>query len=103
MHRFHKWRELLKAARGEQDVEHLMREYVAAIDPIVRQVLPPEVRTALDDSDIRSAAVTILHAELKHAGPPEVAGFLHEIAHTYAAASLRLTRLGAEPVAPAAK
>ena len=101
MHRFQKWRELLQAARSEAEVERLMREYVAAIDPRVRQVLPPECHAALEERDIQAAAITILHAELRHNGAPEVAAFLHEVAHTFAAASVRLTRLRAEPIVPA--
>ena len=79
-----------------------MRDYVAAMDPLVRQVLPPECQAALADPDIQSAAMTILHAELRHAGSPEVGAFLHEVAHTCAAASIRLTKLRAEPILPAA-
>ena len=102
MHRFLKWRDALNAAPDEKSVLAVIREYVAAIDPRHVELLPPECRSALDPrADLQGAAVTILHSELAYVGNEEVAQLLHEIAHTFAAASIRLSRLRTEPLLPA--
>lgn len=44
------------------------------------------------------AAVTLLQEELRYQGSPEVAEVLREIAHTFAEASTRLTRIRREAV-----
>jgi len=101
MHRFEKWRDALNIAPDEKAVKALMREYVQVIDPKVIEVLPADCRMALDGTtDLQSAAVMILHAELAFDGPEEIAKVLHEIAHTFAAASIRLGRLRTEPLLP---
>lgn len=101
MHRFHKWREALQAASTEEQVIGVLRSYVGSISPQVVEVLPAVCQKALNDPDAMGAAVTLLQEELRYQGSPEVAAILHEIAHTYAAASTRITRLRREPIVPA--
>jgi hypothetical protein len=96
MHRFQKWRDAMQAAPDAESVTRIMGEYVTTIPETVRSLLPAEAQQALKDPDLLAAAVTILHCELAFRGDPAVADMLHEVAHTYAAASLRITRLTKE-------
>ena len=57
-----------------------------------RASCPRNASALSKDPDVQSAAITILHCELGYKGEPFVAEALHEIAHTFAAASLRITR-----------
>jgi hypothetical protein len=101
VHRFYRWRDALNVAHTDQEVIALMREYVRSIDPDIAGQLPPECRRALDPlADLQTAAVTLLHSELAFRGPRELAELLHEVAHTFAAASIRVSRLRTEPVLP---
>jgi hypothetical protein len=102
MHRFHKWRDALNVAPDEETLLEVMRDYVSAIEPRLVALLPPECQRALHpDVDLQAAAVSILHAELAFGGDEPVAELLHEVAHTYAAASIRLSKLRTEPILPA--
>jgi len=94
VHRFQKWREALKLAPDTNTVNGIVRDYVDAIRPIVG-VLPEECGRVLLQSDlnIQSAAVTLLQAELRSGGDEEQRALLHEIAHTFAAAAVRITML----------
>lgn len=83
----------MQAAATPEVVTRVIREYVTTIPPEVLNLLPEECQRALKDSDVQSSAITILHCELAYHGDPFVAEALHEIAHTYAAASMRITRL----------
>jgi len=104
MHRFQKWRDALNVALDEKTLLLVIREYVGVIDPQLLARMPLECRRALDASvDLQSAAVTLLHAELAYDGPEDVAQLLHEVAHTFAAASIRLSRLRTELFVPPAK
>ena len=96
MHRFQRWRDLFQGASTVQGVERLIRDYVDSIPPTVLAALPDECRRALGDPNVQRAAVTILHCELAFKGEPATAEQLHEVAHTFAAASLRITRLTKE-------
>jgi len=103
MHRFQKWRDVLTVAPDEKTVAAVMRDYVKVIDPKSLEQMPPECRKALDGSvDLQAAAVALLHAELMYRGSPEMQQLLHEVAHTFAAASIRMSRLRMEPILPAA-
>ena len=101
MHRFNKWREALQAAGTEDQVLGVLGSYVGSISPQVLEILPSACQKALEDKDAMGAAVTLLQEELRYQGNPEVAAILHEIAHTFAAASTRLTRIRREPIVPA--
>jgi len=98
MHRVERWREVIQGATDEQAVARLMREYVAAIPDALVAALPPECQRALVDNDIQGAAITILHCELSFMGEPALAQLLHEIAHAYASASMRIARVATEPM-----
>jgi hypothetical protein len=104
MHRFLKWRDALHVAPNEKTVLSMIRDYVGAIDPAQLGSLPSEAQRALDPKmDLQSAAVMLLHCELGFSGNEELAQLLHEMAHIFAAASIRLTRLRTEPIVPAPK
>ena len=96
MHKFEQWRDAIQAAADRQAVATVMGQYVEAMAPAVMAMLPPECQRALSDRDVQSAAITLLHCELAYRGDPATAEVLHEIAHTYAAASTRIARLGGE-------
>ena len=94
MHRFQKWREALQLAPDADTVEGVVRDYVEAIWSVVG-VLPEDCGRVLlqPDLNIQSAAVTLLQAELRASGDEEQRALLHEIAHTFAAAAVRMTLL----------
>ena len=94
MHRFQRWREFLQGANTPRAVETVMRDYVESLPPGTIDVLPPECQQALSDPDLSAAAVALLQCEMTAKGlSPDVAAVLHEIAHTFAAASVRLRGL----------
>lgn len=94
LHRFQKWREALQLAPNARAVQGIVRDYVEAIGPLLG-VLPADcVRMLLQDNlDIQAAAVTLLQCELRFDGPEQDRALLHEIAHTLAAAAVRITLL----------
>jgi hypothetical protein len=102
MHRFQKWRDALQVAPNTTSVNKVVVEYVATLAPFM-DILPPECRKALltKPVDIQAAALTCLQAELCFDGPDELRDALHEIAHTLAAASGRITSLHRGPLHPA--
>jgi len=77
-----------------------MADYVDTLTPAVISTLPRECQLALADHDIQGAAVTLIQCEMAFHGDPAIADLLHEVAHTYAAASTRIMRLSREPVTP---
>ena len=79
----------------------VLQDYVGSIDAQVIAILPKACQKALEDPDALGAAVTLLQEELRYQGNPEVAQMLHEIAHTFAAASMRIMRMRKDPVLPA--
>ena len=100
MHGFERWRQFLQAAPDAGAVERVIRNYVKALPPDEVETLPAQSRRALNDPDILGAAVTLLHCELAYRGEPASAELLHEIAHTFAAASTRISRLSRDSLAP---
>ena len=100
MHRFQRWRQVLENAHTQADVERAIRDYAATLAPVL-SALPAECKRAIEHENVQEAAVSLLHSELGYrGGSAETAQILHEIAHTYAAASLRLSRIKSEPLAP---
>lgn len=95
MHRFLKWRQALAAAHDEAAVASLLDDYRHALDPAAVGALPVSSRMILLEprGDIAAAAVELLQQELAFSGPEDVAFLLHEIAHTYIAASARIAQL----------
>jgi hypothetical protein len=100
MHRFFRWRERLNAAKDEKEIRALVAEYLQSLDAAAIESMPGSCQEALMTGDIGNCAVALLHAELGHTGPEETRLVLHEAAHTFAAASVRLSKLRMEPVAP---
>jgi hypothetical protein len=100
MHRFFRWRERLQAAKDEKEIRQLMAEYLEVLDPEAVKMLPQECHEVLKAGDIPACAVALLQAEMAYSGDEETRMFLHEAAHTFAAASLRLSRLRKEPIVP---
>ena len=90
MYRFHYWRVRIEDAHDERTIAQILQDYRRTIPPAIAGSLPPECREAIDGDDIPSAAMTLLHAEMKRQAPPPVTGFLHEAAQTYAAAAVKL-------------
>jgi len=95
MHRFRNWREAIQASQDAEAVSTLISEYVASIRRSDLDGLSERCRRLLteSDADIQAAAVTLLREELAFSGNPESGAVLHEIAHTFAAASVRLGQL----------
>lgn len=104
MHRFEKWRQSIQLAPDQKTVAGLVVDYVAGLVPSDVARLPLRCQKALQDpvSDIQGTAVTLLQEELAYIGDPGVAEFLNQLAHTFAAASIRLGQLQgrAEPTVP---
>jgi hypothetical protein len=94
MHRFQKWRDALQMAPSQKAVVGVIANYIAALPADVWDVLPPECVSMLRSSaDIQTAAVCLVQAELDFQGPPESAAIVHEVAHTFAVAAVRITAL----------
>ena len=95
MHRFEKWRDVIGHASTPAAVEKVIRQYVDCILPSEAAKLPVACQDVLQspDGDIAANAVTLLHEELRFSGPEDAASLLHEIAHTFVAASTRLTQM----------
>ena len=95
MQRFVQWRGAIAVADGEESVGALITECVAGILPSDISSLPPTCQLILENParDIQGAAVVLLQEELCFSGDAEVAALLHELAHTFVAASARLGML----------
>jgi len=100
---FSRWREGLESATDEKSVRAVIHQYLETLSPEVLAALSEHNRRALvvQPVDIAGTAVTLLQDELRYEGDPEIGAVLHEMAHTFAAASVRLSRLR-DPLAPAA-
>ena len=102
MHRFEKWRHSLMTAPDGQTVHDIMRQYISSILPSDVAQLPSSVQRMLSQLpvDLQAAAVELLQTELVFSGTPEASSVLHEVAHTFVAASTRLGQLhGRTPTA----
>ena len=95
MHRFRNWREAIQSSQDPESVATLISEYVASIRRSDLDGLSERCRNVLTDADgdIQAAAVTLLREELSFRGNAQLGAVLHEIAHTFAAASVRLGQL----------
>lgn len=92
----------LQIAPDEKTVVAIVRDYLSQLDPRFVELLPTDCQGALRGTmDLQSAAVTVLRAELEFRGNPGVAQFLHDVAQTFAAASVRVSRFRAELRIPA--
>ena len=100
MHRFFRWRERLQAAKDEKEIRAVIAEYLLTLEHGVVKAMPEPCQAALADGEVQECAVALLQAELMFDGPEEMRELLHEAAHTFAAASVRLSRLRMEPIVP---
>jgi len=95
--RVREWREMLQTAPNVSAVNAVMRDYVLTLQ-FVQTLLPRECRDELaGELDVHAAAVTLLHAELHFQGPDEGRALLHEAAHMFASAAVRITQLHPHP------
>jgi hypothetical protein len=82
-------------------VKSVMDDYVRSLPQEVRAILPADCRHALDTPlEVQAAAVALLQAELSHRGDKDAGMILHEMAHTFAAASVRLASLQSTELLP---
>jgi len=100
---FKTWRDSIQGAPNEGAVVKLIQEYVSTLSGLVGE-LPQESQHALigNDVDVQAAAVVLLRVELAYRGSSESRQLLHEIAYTFAAASVRVSQLRTqlEPTPP---
>jgi hypothetical protein len=97
MYRYQTWREALQLAGNVDAIRGLVDEFMVAIRPVAG-VLPESCRLVLQPGvDVQEAAVTLLQGEMGFAGSEEERSLLHEIAHTLAAAAVRMTMLHPRP------
>src|SRR4051812_27993805 len=93
IHRFKEWREALHLAPDTNTVYGIVRDCARVIRPVFA-IFPEDCRRALaDGADIQTAAVTLLQAELRFDGSDSQRALLHEVAHTFASAAVRITML----------
>ena len=99
LHRFLRWRDTLHGAHNVKAVSAVMHDYVNTVGVPLISTLPVECQKVLTDPnlDVQSAAVTLLHAEHSFSGSDEVRELLHEMAQTFAAASVRVSALHGRP------
>jgi hypothetical protein len=95
LYRFEKWRDLIGQATTPAAVQKVIRQYVDCILPSEAAKLPVACQEVLQmgDGDIATSAVSLLQEELRFNGREDSAALLHEIAHTFVAASTRLTQM----------
>ena len=98
-YRFQKWRQAIQLAPDAATVDTIIAEYIQCIAPAEMARLPAKCRAALAVSppDMQVSAVVLLQEELGYSGDGEIAALLHEIAHTFAAASIRLGQIQSRP------
>jgi len=94
MHRFQKWRDALQLAPSQAAVAGVVADYIAALPAEAWAALPADCVAILRSStDVQTVAVCLVQAELNFRGSPEAAAIVHEVAHTFAVAAVRLTSL----------
>lgn len=71
-------------------VRRILQEYLDSILPSDLSRLPQDCQLAATVGDIPGAAVYLLRAELAFRREEESANLLHELAHTFVAASQRI-------------
>lgn len=90
MYHFHNWRVRIQDAHSEDAVTRIIQDYGMTLSPVMVESLPGACREALSNPNLSHAALTLLQAEMGFKGAPEVKALLHEIANTFAAASVRV-------------
>ena len=95
MHKFSRWKVPLSDAQTVSDVVKLMEDYLKTITGTTVEGLPASCWEALNVQDISGSAVVLIREELHYMGDAKVSEVLHEIAHTYVAASHRIASIQA--------
>ena len=90
MYHFRHWRVQIQNAHNENAIARVIQDHRLTLSPVMVESLPAACRETLNNSNLPHAALALLQAEMGFKGPPEVAALLHEIANTYAAASVRI-------------
>ena len=90
MHTFVRWKDSLLHAQTVNEVIRVMRDYIATLAPDDIGALPGACQEALQVDDIAGSALILLREELQFRGSPSIGALLHEVAHTYVAASNRI-------------
>jgi len=80
-------------AQSVADVKRVMADYLASILPGDRAPLPKSARDALSLDDIEGSALVLTREEVNYVGDQAVVEVLHEIAHTFVAASHRIVAI----------
>jgi hypothetical protein len=98
---FLKWHELLQLAPNVKAVNANKRDNVHASAGSI-STLPVECQKALaGEFEVQDAAVVLLREELRCDGSDPARAVLHEVAHTFASAAVRITLLHAKPLVSA--
>jgi len=88
---------MLQTATSVSAVNAIMQDYILTLQFVLGE-LPRDCRDALGkDLDVQSTAVTLLHAELHFQGSEEARELLHEAAHMFASAAVRIVQLQPHP------
>ena len=95
MHRFIKWRDALNHASTVADVRAVILEYLDSVGRDVLAKLPQSFLAHIDPEDIPGSAVALIREELRFAGDQDDSAVLHEVAHTFVAASNRIASIQA--------
>lgn len=95
MHHYQRWRNVIGRARTRQEVDQVVREYVACLLPSELLKLPESSQAAVVEAtiDLAGAALVLRRDELGFGGDDETAALMHEMTQTFSAASARISHL----------
>lgn len=95
MYQFVHWKSALQKANNPQEVHKVLTEYASGIAPGDKIGLPAACKRVLLEVDMRGGAPVLVREELAFDGDSATANLLHEIAHTFVAAAIRVAHLEA--------
>jgi hypothetical protein len=95
MHHYQRWRSVIVLARTSQEVDQVVRDYVACLLPSELSKLPESSQAAVAEApiDLAGAALILRRDELGFNGDDETAALMHEMTLTFSAASARIAHL----------
>jgi hypothetical protein len=95
VHHYQRWRSVIGRARTRQEVDQVVREYVACLLPSELLKLPESSQAAVTEAtiDLAGAALALRRDELGFKGDDETAALMHEMTQTFSAASARIAHL----------
>ena len=99
MHHFHRWRSVIVLARTQQEVNQVVRDYVACLLPSELSKLPESSQAAIAEAtiDLAGAALVLRRDELSFRGDDETISLMQEMTQTFSAASARIANLETLP------